>query len=218
MKVGTDGVLLGSWVNVSGAKSILDVGIGTGVIALMLAQRSEAQITGIEIEKKAAGEAAENAFHSPWNSRISIKNISFQQFTANTNQTFDLIVSNPPFFINNQKSKNTNLAIAKHNDLLPFSEMISGSLKLLKDKGRLALILPVEPAKMFTELAENNLLFLNRLTKIRPNYRKEVHRYLMEFSKMETKIEIYELAIHEDDGSDFTSNYKTLTKEFYLNF
>ena len=218
MKVGTDGVLLGSWVNVSGAKSILDVGTGTGVIALMLAQRSEAQITGIEIEKMAAEEAAENAFRSPWDSRISIKNMSFQQFTVNTNQTFNLIVSNPPFFINNQKSKNSNLAIAKHNDLLPFSEMLSGSLKLLAENGRLALILPVEPAKIFIELAQKHRLFLNRLTRVKPNSKKEVHRYLMEFSKIETELETDELTIHKDDGSDFTSRYKNLTREFYLNF
>ena len=218
MKVGTDGVLLGAWTNVSGVKNILDAGTGTGVIALMLAQRSDAQITGIEIENKAAKEAAENANYSNWNNRISIKNISFQQFAETSTKKFDLIVSNPPFFVNNQKSKDNNLAIAKHNDLLPFSEMISGSIKLLEHNGKLALILPVEPAKIFIELAYKNGLFLNRLTQVRPNYRKEVHRFLMEFSKNKTEIETFELAIHEDDRSDFTPKYKNLTKEFYLNF
>ncbi len=218
MKVGTDGVLLGAWTNVSGAKNILDAGTGTGVIALMLAQRSEAQITGIEIEKKAAEEAAENASRSYWNNRISVKNISYQQFAETTNETFDLIVSNPPFFMNNQKSRDINLAVAKHNDLLPFPEIINGSIKLLEDNGKFALILPAKPALIFIELAMKNKLFLNRLTRVRPNFRKEAHRFLMEFSRNKTEIETSELAIHEDDGSDFTPKYKNLTKEFYLNF
>ena len=218
MKVGTDGVLLGAWTGISGAKTILDIGTGTGVIALMLAQRSEAHITCIEIEKKATEEAVENVNCSLWSKRISIKNISFQQFEETTNEKFDLIVSNPPFFVNNKKSKDNNLAIAKHNDLLPFPEIIRGCIKLLEETGRLALILPVEPAKTFIALAEKSGLFLGRITKVRPNYRKEIHRYLMQFSKNKTEIKTSELPIHEDYGSDFTPKYKNLTKEFYLNF
>jgi len=218
MKVGTDGVLLGAWTNISEAKTILDVGTGTGVIALMMAQRSEARITGVEIEKKAADEAVENVKHSPWSERICIKNISFQEFATNTEETFDLIVSNPPFFVNDQKSKDSDLAIAKHNDMLPIPEMISGSLKRIHNRGKLALILPVEPAKIFIELAKKNGLFLSRLTKVRPNNKKEIHRYLAEFSKYKTEIETDELTIHEDDGSDYTQKYKTLTRKFYLNF
>lgn len=218
MKVGTDGVLLGAWVNISEAKNILDIGTGTGVIALMAAQRSKAGITGIEIEQKAAEEAHDNVKNSPWGNRCTIENISFQEFANNTKKTFDLIVSNPPFFVNNKKSKDNNLAIAKHNDMLPYSDIISGSLKILLASGRLALILPVIPAKNFIHLANQNGLFLNRITFVRPNYNKEVHRYLMEFSQNNTSVEPDELAIHENDGSDFTPKYKAYTSEFYLNF
>lgn len=218
MKVGTDAVLFGAWVNISEAKDILDIGTGTGVVTLMAAQRSKARITGIEIEKKAAEEAHDNVKNSPWSNRCLIENISFQKFSNNTNKTFDLVISNPPFFVNNKKSKDNNLAIAKHNDLLPFSEMIHGSLNILHANGRLALILPVIPAKDFIHLAGKNGLHLNRLSLVRPNFRKEVHRYLMEFSRNKTTIETDDFAIHEDDGSDFTQKYKTLTSEFYLNF
>ncbi len=218
MKVGTDGVLLGTWTEISNTKTILDVGTGTGLIALIMAQRSEAQITGIEIEKKAAEEAIENASQSSWSNRISIKNISFQQFAETTKENFDLIISNPPFFVNDQKPKDSNLSIAKHNDLLPFPKLINGAIKLINDKGRLVLILPVKPANAFIELANKNGLFLNRLTQVRPNNQKEIHRYLMEFSKNRIAIETDELSIHEDDSSDFTQKYKSLTKDFYLKF
>ncbi len=218
MKVGTDSVLLGAWTSISNAKTILDVGTGTGVIALMMAQRSEAQITAIEIEKKAAEEAIENVNQSPWKNQISVENISFQEFLKTNSKGFDLIISNPPFFVNDQKSRDNNLAIAKHNDLLPFSDIIAGSIMQLSDTGILALILPVEPAKFFIESAIKNRLFLKRLTQVRPNNIKETHRYLIEFSKTNTEIEISELTIHEDDGSDFTQNYKNLTKDFYLKF
>ena len=110
MKVGTDGVLLGAWTGVSGAKSILDIGAGTAVIALMMAQRTNAKITGIEIEKNAATEAAENAANSPLGQpHKNCADISFQEFTQNCTERFDLIVSNPPFYVNGRHSKNENL-------------------------------------------------------------------------------------------------------------
>ena len=98
MKVGTDGILLGAWVNISKVKSILDIGTGTGLIALMLAQRCDANITGIEIESSAAEEALENANNTPWKNRLTIQNISLQEFSTTSKNKFDLIVSNPPFF------------------------------------------------------------------------------------------------------------------------
>ena len=218
MKVGTDGVLLGAWVNVQHEKKILDIGTGTGLIALMMAQRTSAQITGIEIEKNAAEEAIFNCARSDWKDRLSIQSISFQEFAKKNNEKFDLIISNPPFFVNDQKSKHNNMAIAKHNDLLPLPDLISGCKKLISEEGKLAVILPVTTAKKIIGLAAEAGLFLVRLTEIFPTPQKESNRCLMEFSTKKQTLCKNTLTIFEESGSNFSLPYKELTKEFYLNF
>jgi tRNA1Val (adenine37-N6)-methyltransferase len=219
MKVGTDGVLLGAWADTSSAKTILDVGTGTGLIALMMAQRSDALITGIEIESMASAEALRNAFNSPWKERIILINSSLQEFVKREHQLFDLIVSNPPFFINSQKSKYELQAIARHNHLLPLSDFITCCLLLLNPQGKVSVILPVDSAEILIRLAENNNLFLYRKTEVKPKPAGKSHRYLLEFSKTRgEEVHTDVLAIHNDDGSNFTEEYKNLTREFYLNF
>ncbi|SHF54701.1 tRNA1Val (adenine37-N6)-methyltransferase [Mariniphaga anaerophila] len=218
MKVGTDGVLLGAWVNVSKASSILDIGAGTGVISIMAAQRSCATVIGIEIEENAANEAAENAGNSPWNNRISILHTTFQAFSETCTEQFDLIVSNPPFFTNSQKSKSKLLAIAKHNHLLPLSDLVEGAEKLLSRTGTFAVILPVVQAKELIKKCKAEGLSLCRLTKVRPNNLKPTNRYLMEFIREECTTAVTTLNIHTDKSNGFTEEYKTLTRDFYLNF
>ncbi len=218
MKVGTDGVLLGAWADITSAKTILDIGTGTGVIALMMAQRSNAKITGIEIEKNASEEASKNILNSPWSQRINIINTSLQCFDKKSN-SFDLIISNPPYFANSQKSKCELLAIAKHNYLLPPIDFITCSCQMLNPKGKLAVILPAESAGTLIRLAEKNNLFLQRETEVRPNYLKKSHRYLLEFNKIRCEQRRKDvIIIHNEDDSDFTEKYKSLTKDFYLNF
>lgn len=218
MKVGTDGALLGAWVNAADTKSILDVGAGTGVIALMLAQRSSAKVVGIEIEFNAAKEACENVHSSPWKDRVSIENSSFQDFVKSTTNSFDLIVSNPPFFSNSYKNETKNRTIARHNDLLPFSELVSGAASLLNKNGRLAVILPNIPGNEFIQLAKKEGLYLAKLTKVKPNAKKESNRFLMEFTKENLIPKINNLEIYLEDGSDYTDTYKKLTRDFYLKF
>ena len=218
MKVGTDGALLGAWANVSGIKNVLDVGAGTGLISLMIAQRTSVKVLGIEIEKNAAKEANENVQKSPWKNRVTIKNISFQEFEKSSKEKFDLIISNPPFFSNSYKNEVTNLAIARHNDLLPFSELIKGSVKLLNKNGRLAVILPIIQAKEFIELAKNKDLCLNRLTKVKPKAKKNTNRFLMEFTKKQMPLKKDYLIIYNETGIDYTESYKQLTRDFYLKF
>ncbi len=218
MKVGTDGALLGAWVNVENVENILDIGTGTGLIALMLAQRSPAKALGIEIEKSAAEEASKNVNNSRWNDRVSVQNISFQDFVKTTDQRFDLIVSNPPFFSGGSKNEIQNKAIARHNHLLPFSVLISGAVKLLRQKGRLAVVLPTVPAEEFIDLGISKGLFLNRITRVKPKATKQCNRFLIECSKEKTSIVEDELIIYSNDSSDFTEMYKEITREFYLKF
>ncbi|NOR76606.1 MAG: methyltransferase [Draconibacterium sp.] len=218
MKVGTDGALLGAWTNILGIKKVLDVGAGTGLISLMIAQRSSAKIIGIEIEKNAAEEANENIQRSRWKNRVAIENISFQEFEISTKEKFDLIISNPPFFSNSYKNENTNLAIARHNDLLPFSDLIKCSVNLLSENGKLAIILPVIQAKIFIELTKKEGLNLSRLTKVKPNAKKETNRFLMEFTQKETLLKTDYLTIYTERGTDYTESYKQLTRDFYLKF
>ena len=218
MKIGTDAVLLGAWTDVLGARRILDVGTGTGIIALMLAQRSEAQITAIEIEENAADEAAGNARKSPWEERISVDTISFQEYAKTSKNKYDCIVSNPPFFSGDLKSANSNLALARHNDLLSLPDIVEGATKLLSENGRLNLIFPVETALNFINLAEKKNLYLTRLTWVSSSSSNKVHRYLLEFSKKKLSITTDFLNIRNDDGLDYSPEYKNLTCDFYLKF
>jgi tRNA1Val (adenine37-N6)-methyltransferase len=216
MKVGTDGVLIGAWTNIENAATILDVGTGTGLIALMMAQRTNAQITAIEIVKDAAKEATENVSNSPWKERIEIENISFHDFVIAAKSKFDLIISNPPFFINSFKTGSENRTIARHNDLLPFAELASGAKKRLAKNGRLAIILPVAPAETFIEIAKNEGLNLVRLTKVKPKSSKAPNRFLMEFTMQKLTPVGDILTIYLDDNSDYTKEFKELIRDFYL--
>ncbi len=142
MKVGTDGVLLGAWTPIVDAQRILDVGTGTGLIALMLAQRSNARIDAVEIDKLASEEAEFNFAQSPWNDRLNVFNTNFQVFVNLPFVPYDLIVSNPPFFINSLKTKCAALSVARHDEMLSFDQLITGAKRLLSNTGRFCVIIP----------------------------------------------------------------------------
>ena len=218
MRVGTDGVLLGAWTNVSDAKNILDIGTGTGLIAIMLAQRSDAKIKGIEIETQAANEAKQNAENSPWADRVKIKNLSFQEFATKTDQKFDVIVSNPPYFTNAVKNKQNEKSLARPNHQLPFNDLLQGATNIMTTDGKLSVILPVNEAVEFTNKAKEFGLSLSRLTEVIPMVKKEPNRQLVEFTRTKRKIQKKYLPIYEENGVDYTNEYKKLTAGFYLNF
>ena len=156
MKVNTDGVLLAAWTNLEGVKTALDIGAGTGLISLMLAQVSDSIITGVEIEKNAAEEAVQNVQNSKWASRVSIINSSFQEFANVAESKFDLIITNPPFFTNSLKNAKPHLSMARHNHLLPFADIIAGAKQLLSETGKLSLILPFDQSIDFVGLASKS--------------------------------------------------------------
>ena len=217
MKVGIDGILLGAWADVSDCNSILDIGTGTGLIALMLAQRSQARITAIEIEKNAAEEAIENVAASPWKKRVDVQNVSLQKFAAESNQRFDLIVSNPPFFQNSLKAGDENRSLARHTDSLPYKTLVEITSALLTEEGRSAFIFPKSALKEIENLTQLNQLYLKRITTVAPNEKKPVNRILVEMSKKENSTQADSLQIYNNDGS-WNAYFKTLTCDYYLNF
>jgi len=213
MKIGTDGVLLGSWAEAENPENILDIGTGTGLISLMLAQRfPNAQITAIEIDKDSFEEAKFNFEESPFNARISAVHSSLQHFISK--EKFDLIVSNPPFFELTHK-ENSSRNTARQQAELSFPELISHSAELLSDNGKLAVIIPIESKNHFIEIATQKGLFPEKITDVKGNEATSFKRSLLLFSKKESKISTQELTI-EISRNIYTPEYISLTKDFYL--
>ena len=218
MKVGTDGVLLGSWAPVPERGRILDVGTGTGLIAIMMAQRSGARVTALEIDHDAFLQAKENITNCRWHHRIELIHQSFQDYCNSHPATFDAIVSNPPWFRNALRSPHSGRNKARHNKALPWSELLEGTTALLKDSGALSLILPYEQASAFSTEAEKRNLYCTRRMNIRPNIRKAPKRVMMELGFTPEPIHEETIAIEGDQRHRFTPAYRQLTKEFYLYF
>ena len=217
MKVGTDGVLLGAWAPVNGARKILDIGTGTGLIALMLAQRSEARIDAIEIDQPASEEAKFNFERSAWKERLSLINADFHQFAGSDDHIYDLIVSNPPFFVNSLKSGNSASSMARHNDMLTFDQLILGARKLLNNSGRLCVILPFSSFEEFKESARMVGFYLRRVTTVSPRIGRVPKRVLMEFS-IEAVYPVEDKLTILDSIGGYTEDYKVLTAPFYPAF
>jgi len=217
MKVGTDGVLLGVLADIEHSKNILDVGCGCGLIALMLAQRSGALIDAIDIEESAVSEALYNVECSPWPNRIVVYHSSFQDFCTDTRIAhYDLIVSNPPFFINSLKNPQPKKSLARHSDSLPFDVLITGVIKLLKTNGLFWLILPVLEAGIFIQSAKASGLFINQSIEIFPSESKPAGRLVMAFSKEEKVVKRSSLVIETTERHQYTQVFKGLAKDFYL--
>jgi tRNA1Val (adenine37-N6)-methyltransferase len=219
MRVGTDAVLLGSWTNANGCRKILDVGTGTGILALMLAQKSNAIIKALEIDPSSFEQANENIQNSIFSERIQIIHQSFQEYCNLSSGQFDLIVSNPPYFLDSLKSNNTNRSLARHADALPFPDLVNGAKKLLLPEGRFCLILPKKEAEVFIKLAEKNEFHLNKLLRVRSMPDKtEDKRFLMQFEFLKKDFSEETLYIRTQDPMVYSEQYKKLTREFYLNF
>jgi tRNA1Val (adenine37-N6)-methyltransferase len=218
-KVGTDGVLLGAWACVAGAETILDAGAGTGLIALMTARRNpHAAIDAVEIDEQTAEQARRNVLASRWNERISVVCSDFVSFASKAVRRYDAIVSNPPFFRNSLKSPDSLRNKARHSDSLPHAELVKHAERILSDKGRLSVILPFDLLEYFVCETDKAGLFLCRRLDIAPYPEKDCNRVLLEFSRKEGVIEADSLYIRESKAGDFSSEYRSLTADFYLNF
>lgn len=220
MKIGTDAVLLGAWVFLENEiESILDVGSGTGIIALMLAQRSFALIIdAVEIDNDAYEQTVTNFENSNWGDRLYCYHSSFQNFAdeiAEEDETYDLIISNPPFYTDEFESKNDARNKARFTTSLSFNKLLKGVSKILSKKGKFAVIIPFKEEQGFVKLAKENNLFLNRVCHVKGNPSSAFKRSLLEFSFEDKKLIKENLTI-EIKRHQYTDEYINLTKDFYL--
>jgi len=217
MKIGTDSVLLGAWTSVKNNPfSILDIGSGTGILALMLAQRSTAeQIEAIEIDGDAYEQCSENFENSPWNDRLFCYHASLLEFVEEVDDAFDLIICNPPFYSEDYKSNSKARDLARFNDAMPFEHLIYAVAHLLSDDGLFSVVIPFKEEENFIELASKVGLFVSRTLHIKGNPNTETIRSLLEFSFQNTGKQTFELII-ETARHQYTKDYINLTKGFYL--
>lgn len=218
MKVGTDGVLLGAWADIAPShRRILDIGTGTGLVALMAAQRSAgwgATIVGVEIDLESATDAAENIQRSPWSDRVSVEVGAIQEFVGGN---FDHILSNPPYFVASLLSPDRARSNARHTTTLSFEHLAQSAARLLAPEGVVSLVLPSDAVADMTLAAARVGLFLSRRTDVRSKPSGKPLRSLLEYRLSPTATERSELTIHLT-GGDFSEEYRTLTKDFYLKF
>ena len=217
MKVGTDGVLLGAWVELpQTAFSILDVGSGTGLIALMMAQRSHAEvIDAVELNPSSYVQTVDNFEISDWGDRLFCYHASFQEFVEEIEDAYDVIISNPPFYTDTFKEESSERTMARHTETLNYEDLLHGTSKLLSDNGISAFVIPYNEEELFIEKAKNYGLYPNRICRVKGTEETLIKRSLLQFSKKENAPEISELII-EISRHVYTDDYKRLVKDFYL--
>ncbi len=219
MKVSTDSVLLGAMADVVNARKILDVGTGTGIIALMLAQRSLAQIDAVEISKDAFLDAQVNVDASPWKNRIFLYHNSFQEYARNFShekEKYDLIISNPPYYSNSLLPPDKHgRAIARHDFALSDMDLLGGADRVLKQEGSLWLIKPLGKLDRFLESVKKNQFFVNSERMIRYKPGRGIARLILQLSRIETELQTAEMIIENEEGG-YSEEFIELTKDFYL--
>lgn len=218
MKVGTDGVLLGAWTPIdNNPYSILDIGSGTGLLSLMLAQRTNAeQIDGVEIDDSAHEQAVENFENSPWADRLFCYHADLESFAHEIDDEYDLIISNPPFYSENYKTSDAQRDQARFQDALPFELLIEVADYFLSEKGIFSVIIPIKEESIFIQLASEYNLYPIKVTRVRGNEQTELKRSLIAFSRNITmQIPLDELTI-EKARHQYTPEFQALVKDFYL--
>lgn len=217
MKVGTDGVLLGAWANLDFyPNSILDIGAGTGLIALMMAQRCDAEIIdAIELNDAAYEQTVENFENSDWADRLFCYHASLEEFTDEIEEKYDFIISNPPFYTSTYKELSEERAMARHAESLTYADLLESTSKLLSENGNCAFIIPFEEEKNFLKIAEENGLYPNRITRVKGAVNTPVKRSLLQLSFLKTEAIQSKLTL-ELSRHNYTEEYKNLVHDFYL--
>jgi len=218
MKVGTDGVLLGAWASVPGPGSrVLDVGTGTGLIALMIAQRSrDVWVDALEIDPSSARQANENIRNSPWKERMNCIHSSFQDYASQCKNQYDLIICNPPFFSASTKAPSKEKNLARHDDSLSLRDLFKGSVSLMKETTIISLILPVDKEEQAFDLILEHQMYCKRRTRVIPAPGKLTNRVLLEFSSIPGKCHEDDITIETGERHRYSDKYKNLTDGFYL--
>ena len=217
MKIGTDGILLGAWANVALAKRALDIGTGTGVIALMQTQKnSTVNVDAIEVDSTACIDAEQNFTKSPWKNRLHLFHSALENF--NPAYKYDTIISNPPFFENSILSKSKKRTLARHSASLHYSQVLSFAKNQLTPEGNICLILPFSEEEKCIKIATDLGFFMNRICNVFPKKNKKQHRTLIEFSSLPNNLVNETLVIEKEERHNYTEEYRSLTKDFYIIF
>lgn len=215
-KVGTDGVLLGACADLEGGKRILDIGTGTGLIAIMAAQRSEAEIVAIEPEENSYTDACSNVKECKWNNRIIVRNSDFREYFTGHPEPFDIVLTNPPYFRDSLKSPDTEKSATRHTDSLSSDDILEGADKLLNVSGSLQIILPFAEGTIFIAEASQYRLYCNRIIKLKAVPTGEIKRLIMKFERTKKPLKEKFLTIETGTRHSYTEEYKEITKDFYL--
>lgn len=218
MKVGTDGVLLGAWVDVANAKNILDVGTGSGLIALMVAQRNrKLTVDAIDIDLDAVSQTVWNVNNSPFTDRIKVQHISLNELAAISSCKYDVIVSNPPFFVHSLQSPDKQRTLARHTESLPRTDLLLSSAKLLSDNGTFSIIYPSDQKELLLKEGEKLGLFAKRITDVYSTPQSiEPKRVLIEFAKGKERLLKTNKIIIEKERHIYDESFTMLVKDFYL--
>ena len=218
MKVGTDGVLLGAWASVPEPGSrVLDVGTGTGLIAMMIAQRTrDVNIDALEIDALSAAQANENFQNSPWKDRLNSIHASFQEYASISKTRYDQIICNPPFFTGSKKTESKSKNLARHDDSLSLKDLLKGSVSLMKETAILSLILPVDKEEQAMDMIQEQQMYCSRLTRVKPTPQKPINRILLEVSLQAKKCEENELCIEMEKRHMYSDAFNNLVDGFYL--
>ena len=218
MKIGTDSVLLGAWCPIENNPfSVLDIGAGTGVLSLMLAQRTTAeQIDAIEIDEDAYEQCVDNFESSPWSERLFCFHAGLDEFLEEPEDEYDIIISNPPFYTEDYKTENEQRDLARFEDAMPFEDLVEVADLLLSENGILAVIIPFKEEENFIDLCSKVELFPVKVTRVRGSHKTPIVRSLLAFKRYELSVLTADELVIEISRHQYTDEYINLTKDFYL--
>ena len=218
MKIGTDSVLLGAWCPIDNNPfSVLDIGAGTGVLSLMLAQRSHAeQIDALEIDEDAYEQCVENFEASPWSDRLFCFHAGLDEFIEEPEDEYDIIISNPPFYSEDYKTDNSQRDLARFQDAMPFEELVEAADLLLSENGIFAVIIPYKEEERFIDLCAEVELFPVKVTRVKGSHTTPIIRSLLAFKRYELSVLTADELVIEINRHEYTDDYINLTKDFYL--